>query len=203
MPNLSAKFRQGAHRKKLAKDLDEAGVFSDPVTSVGEATPYDYGDGEITPENLAAIAAEEDTDVPSVNYEDLVGAEAAKGMQAQMGGSVPENPPPSRPASVGDGDEGYRLTSGEEPESQADMVAEMGPKFDKSSLLDPTMGARRAGVPEEQLLALFKATHGGKFDPKSKTDRLKRSVIEDMLMEDGSLRGLSPAKFAMRVYARQ
>ena len=191
MPNLSSKFRQGAHRKKLAKDLNEAGVFSDPVTSVGEATPYDYGDGEITPENLAAIAAEEDTDVPSVNYEDLVGVEAAKGMQAQMGGSV------------GDGDEGYRLTSGEEPESQADMVAEMGPKFDKSSLLDPTMDARQAGIPEETLATLFRKAHGGSFNPDSRTDRAKMATIRDMIQEDKTLLGLTPTKFAMRVYARR
>jgi len=77
------------------------------------------------------------------------------------------------------------------------------PRFDKSALLDPTMGARQAGIPEETLASYFKSTHGGSFDPKSKTDRAKMMAIQDMIQEDKSLLGLSPTKFALKVYSRK
>lgn len=150
-----------------------------------------------------------DEEVSGVSMEDLVGQDpdalaAMLGSARQPEIDVPAATPVGNSSTaIGDGDEAYRLTSGEEPEPKAEMAAEMGPKFDKSSLLDPTMGARKAGIPEEQLRTLFKATHGGKFDPNSKADRLKMKVIEDMLLEDGALRGLSPAKFAMKVYSRK
>lgn len=150
-----------------------------------------------------------DEDVSEVSMGDLVGQDP-DALAAMLGSArQPEIDVPAAAAignsstETGKGGAAYRLSSGEEPVMEQDMVAEAGPKFDKSALLDPTMGARKDGIPEETLAALFKTTHGGKFDPNSKVDRLKMKVIEDMLMEDGALRALSPAKFAMKVYARK
>ena len=84
-----------------------------------------------------------------------------------------------------------------------DMVKAMEPKFDKSALLDPTNFARQARIPPETMNNLFKKTHGGKFDPNSKMDRLKMKTMETMIQEDKSLLGLSPTQFALKVYSRK
>tara|TARA_R110000823_G_scaffold31970_2_gene90449 strand:+ start:6222 stop:7208 length:987 start_codon:yes stop_codon:yes gene_type:complete len=84
-----------------------------------------------------------------------------------------------------------------------DMVKAMEPKFDKSALLDPTNFARQFRVPPETMSTLFKKTHGGKFDPNSKMDRLKMKTMETMIQEDKSLLGLSPTQFALKVYSRK
>lgn len=176
------------------------GDVADEISNPGTAS-------EVSEEDLYRITSG-DEDVAEVSMEDLVG-QNPEALAAMLGGAAPEIEVGESKAignsstETGKGDAAYRLTSGGEPVMEQDMAAAMGPKFDKSSLLDPTMGARKAGIPEEQLATLFKTTHGGKFDPNSKTDRLKMKVIEDMLMEDGALRGLSPAKFAMKVYARK
>mgnify|MGYP003664556465 FL=1 len=84
-----------------------------------------------------------------------------------------------------------------------DMVKAMEPKFDKSALLDPTNFARQARIPPETMNNLFRKTHGGKFDPNSKMDRLKMKTMETMIQEDKSLLGLSPTQFALKVYSRK
>lgn len=93
--------------------------------------------------------------------------------------------------------------AGESPGDDLNARQFPGPQFDKSALWDATSGARPAGIPEETLAALFAKTHGGAFDPKSKMDRGKMNVIRDMIAEDESLLGLSPTKFAMKVYGRK
>ena len=122
-----------------------------------------------------------DEDIPEFSYEDLVGAEGARDMTA---GLAVEDEAPMGNISV---------APAEAPTKPAT----------NNPLIDPTIGARRAGIPEETTTALFKKTHGGSFDPNSKTDRLKLKVIEDMINEDSSLLELSPAKFALKVYARK
>jgi len=49
-------------------------------------------------------------------------------------------------------------------------------------------------------MALFKVTHGTKFDPKSRVDRAKLAVINSMLAKNPELSKLSPNQFAARVY---
>lgn len=63
--------------------------------------------------------------------------------------------------------------------------------------------ARRADVPEDTLAALFKKTHGGPFDPKSKMDKAKMATITSMIEENRDLLDLSPTQFALKVYARK
>lgn len=63
--------------------------------------------------------------------------------------------------------------------------------------------ARRADVPEDTLAALFKKTHGGPFDPKSKMDKAKMATITSMIEENRDLLNLSPTQFALKVYARK
>ena len=96
-----------------------------------------------------------------------------------------------------------RITSGLEPVASGDLVEAMEPKFDKSALLDPTNFARQARIPPETMNNLFRKTHGGKFDPNSKMDRLKMKTMETMIQEDKSLLGLSPTQFALKVYSRK
>ena len=201
---------QLAYLMEAERDKALAAQMGGPVPDGAEGAPAlgnSSTEAGVSEEDLYRITSG-DEEVSEVSMEDLVG-QTPESLAAMLGGAAPEIEVGESKAignsstETGDGDEAYRLTSGEEPVMEQDMAAEMGPKFDRSALLDPTMGARKAGIPEEQLAILFKTTHGGKFDPNSKTDRLKMKVIEDMLMEDGALRGLSPAKFAMKVYARK
>jgi hypothetical protein len=189
--------------KKEDEELDALAEAGYPVAAAAAPSP----DGVSEKDKAELDEAEsygftrpagylDDPDIPEVSYEELAGVRPEA--LAAMAGMEPVSEDRDELRS-----EAGSITSGEEPVLEQDMAAEMGPKFDKSALLDPTMGARKAGIPEEQLATLFKATHGGRFDPHSKTDRLKMKVIEDMLLEDGALRGLSPAKFAMKVYSRK
>ena len=63
--------------------------------------------------------------------------------------------------------------------------------------------ARRSEVPADQLAELFKKTHGGSFDPKSKVDKAKMATITSMIGENRDLLNLSPTQFALKVYARK
>lgn len=88
------------------------------------------------------------------------------------------------------------------------VVAEPKPagekaRFDGADILDEADIARRAEVPEETLAALFKKTHGGPFDPKSKMDKAKMATITSMIKENRDLLNLSPTQFALKVYARK
>jgi hypothetical protein len=74
-------------------------------------------------------------------------------------------------------------------------------QFDGAAILDEADIARRSDVPQEKLAELFKKTHGGSFDPKSKVDKAKMSAITSMIQNDRSLLNLSPTKFALKVYA--
>jgi hypothetical protein len=74
-------------------------------------------------------------------------------------------------------------------------------KFDGAAILDEADIARRSDVPQDKLAELFKKTHGGSFDPKSKVDKEKMSAITSMIQNDRSLLNLSPTKFALKVYA--
>ena len=151
----------------------------------------------------------------------------AEALAKEAGGGV-EDTPDSKPMGnmstevpAGEGNLNDRVTEGGEgysdiPEySLADFVDTEGEAAmvdtaegtdsgrPKNPLIDPTIGARPAGIPEETLATLFKKTHGGSFDPNSKMDRAKMQVIKDMIQEDKSLLALSPAKFALKVYARK
>ena len=142
-------------------------------------------------------------DVPEVSYADLVGVDpSALGSKAPAIEVEPREALDSALTRIGEGDDAYRITSSEEPVPAEEMDPGQ-PKFNKSDLLDPLMGARQAGIPIEHLEALFKKTHGGRFNANSKTDRLKMSTIKDMIQEDKSMLSLSPMKFAMKVYARK
>jgi hypothetical protein len=68
--------------------------------------------------------------------------------------------------------------------------------------LDETTTASRA-IPVETYDTLFKKTHGGSFNPKSRVDREKMAVIQGMIDEDKSLLKLSPTQFALKVYGRK
>jgi len=59
------------------------------------------------------------------------------------------------------------------------------------------------GAADERVLPLFEKTLGGGFDPGSKNDQAKMRLIQELIQEDPSLLELSPAKFAMKVYARR
>lgn len=144
--------------------------------------------GKLDEDELYRITSDtgEDDEVPEFNLADLVGEEAAKGMMMAL--PVGDEGPKSKP--VGN-------------TSVADMASMKQEAKTKSPLIDETIGARPAGIPMETLSALFSKTHGGSFDPNSKVDRQKMNVIRDMIQEDKSLLGLSPAKFAMKVYARK
>lgn len=88
------------------------------------------------------------------------------------------------------------------------VVAEPKPagekaKFDASDILDGEDIARRSEVPADKLAELFRKTHGGPFDPKSKVDRAKMATITSMINEDRALLNLSPTQFALKVYARK
>lgn len=200
LADLPEEERAKAIAALMGGDVADGGAGSDAIGNSSTAP-------EVSGEDLYRITSG-DEDVAEVSMEDLVG-QNPEALAAMLGGASAEIEVGESKAignsstETGKGDAAYRITSGEEPVMTQDMAAEAAPKFDKSALLDPTMGARKAGIPEEQLATLFKTTHGGKFDPNSKADRLKMKVIEDMLMEDGSLRGLSPAKFALKVYARK
>lgn len=74
-------------------------------------------------------------------------------------------------------------------------------KFDGAAILDEADIARRSDVPQDKLAELFKKTHGGSFDPKSKVDKEKMAAITSMIQNDRSLLNLSPTKFALKVYA--
>jgi hypothetical protein len=76
-------------------------------------------------------------------------------------------------------------------------------KFDGAAILDEADIARRAEVPEDKLAELFKKTHGGPFDPKSKADKEKMATITSMIGEDRNLLNISPTQFALKVYARK
>ena len=76
-------------------------------------------------------------------------------------------------------------------------------RFDGAAILDEADIARRAEVPEDKLAELFKKTHGGSFDPKSKTDKAKMATITSMIGEDRNLLNISPTQFALKVYARK
>lgn len=165
----------------------------------------------LTEEETAALALDdaesygysEEEDVPEVSYADLVGVDpSALGSKAPAIEVEPREALDSALTRIGEGDDAYRITSSEEPVPAEEMDPGQ-PKFNKSDLLDPLMGARQAGIPIEHLEALFKKTHGGRFNANSKTDRLKMSTIKDMIQEDKSMLGLSPMKFAMKVYARK
>jgi hypothetical protein len=74
-------------------------------------------------------------------------------------------------------------------------------EFDGAAILDEADIARRSDVPQDKLAELFKKTHGGSFDPKSKVDKEKMAAITSMIQNDRSLLNLSPTKFALKVYA--
>ncbi len=77
------------------------------------------------------------------------------------------------------------------------------PEARRQAVRDSLQDIRPNDIPQETLDALFRKTHGGSFDPNSKVDRQKMMVMRDMITEDKSLLGLSPNKFALKVYARK
>jgi hypothetical protein len=76
-------------------------------------------------------------------------------------------------------------------------------RFDGADILDEVDIARRSEVPADKLAELFKKTHGGPFDPKSKMDKAKMATITSMIAENRDLLNLSPTQFALKVYARK
>lgn len=65
------------------------------------------------------------------------------------------------------------------------------------------MEAPRAKVVEddEVVQSFFAKTHGGSFDPNSRSDRSKMNKILGMVNSNPEMLSMSPAKFAMKVYA--
>lgn len=171
-----------------------------------------------------------DEDLPG-DFKDMGRTEAMKKMASEkLGGAVPEfSDRPSEPignvsTEMGSSDKDpYRISS-EDPEVPGanfseglkptgaflsaepveDAKAPTKPLGNVSTdLLSGEDIARRSEVPADKLAELFKKTHGGSFDPKSKTDKAKMATITSMIGENRDLLNLSPTQFALKVYARK
>jgi len=202
-PNAPKKKKTPLTEEEIAA-LDEAESYGTPASD-GTADFDAMQDSDMRREStrtMGELVGDEEP-MDEVNFADLAGMEDEEmPMGGLVAGALSPKPMGKNSTIMDKGDSAYRITSGEEPMDDEDMGSMMAPKFDKSELMDPTMGARQAGIPEETLAVLFKKTHGGKFNPESRVDRMKMSTIRNMIQEDKSLLGLTPAKFAMRAYAR-
>lgn len=109
---------------------------------------------------------------------------------------------------VSDGPEGFTRGDGEEGDLEISYEDLLGIASAASSGEDekdekqPVL-SDAGDAPDERMASLFEKTFGGGFNPGSKVDQDKMRLIQDMIQEDQSLLELSPAKFAMKVYARK
>lgn len=205
------KMDEGSDYKKLSekqRDAALAKMTGGEVEDDEETRPIGNSSTEMEDDDQAYRITSGEEEVPEMSMEDFIGQNPEALARMAGGPEVEIEIKPSKPmgnssTEMEDEDEAYRITSGEEPVASADMKEAAAPKFDKSSLWDPVSGARQAGVPMETLAAYFKATHGGSFDPNSRKDRVKMREMQDMIQGDKSMLGLSPTKFALKVYSRK
>ena len=197
---------------EMAAELDAAQNSPPPP---GEAYMADMGDGDygdgLTGDDLrmsaeldaaqgtpASGAAPDMVDMDDGDYGDSVSGADFTASSEDMDDEIPQFDMTDLTGVMDPG--GANFADAVEPV----RVSDSDPEYKTNNpLIDPTIGARQAGIPEETLGALFAKTHGGPFDPNSKMDRMKMNTIRDMITEDKKLLSLSPTQFAMKVYGRK